>query len=120
DELPANAPANDQSSNIGTVDFVSYSPKDIVLNCSAPTPTVLLLNDHYDSAWRVLVDGQARPLLRCNFIMRGVSLPAGVHKVEFRFRSTDRLLYLSLSSIVLGLVILLALLISGRRLPGKA
>ena len=75
---------------------------------------MLLLNDHYDSNWKVLVDGHPEKLLRCNFIMRGVHLPAGSHRVEFRFEPPYRLLYVSLSGIGIGLLLFLVLLVVGR------
>jgi hypothetical protein len=87
----------------GAVEFVSYAPKHIVLKAQAAMPAVLLLNDKYDSNWQVLVDGHPAPLLRCNFIMRGVSLTAGSHKVEFHFRPPHQGLYVSLAGIALGL-----------------
>ena len=94
--LPA-APAGTTSQSSGTVAFVSYSPKDLVLKADAKQPAVLLLNDKYDPNWQVLVDGHPAPLLRCNFIMRGVSLTPGTHTVEFHFRPPYRGLYVSLA-----------------------
>jgi hypothetical protein len=71
--------------NSGQVGFVSYSPKDIVLRSEASDAGVLLLNDHFDPDWHVTVDGKPDHLLRCNYLMRGVYLPAGAHRIEFRF-----------------------------------
>ena len=78
-ETPAapNPPAAATNENSGTVEFTSYAPTDIKFHTQAATPTVLLLNDQYDPHWRVTVDGKPAPLLRANFIMRGVYLPAG-------------------------------------------
>jgi hypothetical protein len=70
----------------GTVDFADYSPKHIVLKTRAEVASVLLLNDRFDPAWSVTVDGQPASLLRCNYIMRGVQLPPGAHTVEFTFQ----------------------------------
>ena len=78
-ESPAvpNPPAAATNGNSGTVEFTSYAPTDIKFHTQAATPTVLLLNDQYDPNWRVTVDGKPAPLLRANFIMRGVYLTAG-------------------------------------------
>ena len=69
----------------GTVEFVSYTSKHIILKTKAEFPSVLLLNDRFDPAWRVTVDGKPASLLRCNYIMRGVQLTPGAHAVEFTF-----------------------------------
>lgn len=68
----------------------SYSPKRIQMESEADGPTVLLLNDRYHPDWRVFVDGVAAPLLRCNYLMRGVHVPAGQHGIEFRFEPSRR------------------------------
>jgi hypothetical protein len=65
--------------------IVSYAPKEIVLRTQAKSPGVLLLNDRYDPQWTVTVDDRAASLLRCNYLMRGVQVPAGNHTVRFGF-----------------------------------
>jgi len=83
---------------------------------------VLLLNDKYDPNWQVLVDGKAAPLLRCNYIMRGVYLEPGEHAIEFHFKPSVNALYVSLSAIGLGLVLLVVLKVhhkSDARTPGS-
>jgi hypothetical protein len=91
----------------GTVQYVSYAPKRIVLKTAASSPCILLLNDKYDPSWQVTIDGQPAALLRCNYVMRGVYLPAkGEHTVEFRFQPRVLPLYLSVGAMVLGLLLL--------------
>ena len=100
----------------GSVTFTSYAPKEILLEAVAPVPSVLLLNDHFAPDWKVYVDGEQTTLLRCNFIMRGVVVPAGNHQIQFRFSPRLAPLYLSLSAIVTGLFLTgLLLLDSSRR-----
>jgi hypothetical protein len=84
--------------NSGTVEFISYAPKKIVFNANAPAPSVLLLNDKYDANWRVTVDGKPAGLLRCNYLMRGVYLPAGQHTVAFKFTQPNRPLYVTITA----------------------
>jgi uncharacterized membrane protein YfhO len=81
------------------------------LSASSGKPSVLLLNDKFDPDWRVSVDGKPATLLRCNFIMRGVQVPAGNHQIEFRFTPPIKGLCVSLAGIGLavGLVGFLAL-----------
>jgi hypothetical protein len=51
------------------------------------------------------VDGKPDAVLRCNFLMRGVYLPAGAHQVEFHFQPPVKFLYVSLAAIAVGLVL---------------
>jgi len=94
------------NANPGTVVFKSYQPKRIVFSAQAELPVVLLLNDKHHPAWKVFVDGSPQPLLRCNYLMRGVRLEAGAHEVEFRFEPPLGTLYVSFGVLVLGLGLL--------------
>jgi hypothetical protein len=103
----------------GVVEFKSYAPKRILLQAKATSPSVLLLNDKHDPNWQVLVDGKPAPLLRCNFIMRGVFLEPGEHAVEFRFRPPMEAFYVSLAAIALGLPLVGFAIADGRRRPAS-
>lgn len=113
--LPASPATNALNENPGTVEFKSYAPKDIVFTARANAPSVLLLNDKYDPAWRVWVDGKPAALLRCNFIMRGVHLTPGDHTVEFKFSLPMGPFYLTLSAIGVGILLCGFLFFSTRR-----
>jgi hypothetical protein len=95
--------ATANNGNSGNAEYESYSSKRIVLSVKTPTPAVLLLNDKYDPYWSVTVDGKPADLLRCNFIMRGVYLPAaGDHTVIFSFSMPNRPLLITLAAIGTG------------------
>jgi hypothetical protein len=113
-ELP---PPNTASTNAsrGRVEFDHYQPKVIRLKAENAVPSVLLLNDHHHPDWRVYVDGKPAPLLRCNYIMRGVHLTPGVHTVEFRFEPPVRALYVSLAAVVIGAVLCGVLIFGSQR-----
>lgn len=89
----------------GEATVVSHAPKQVVVKTKSPAAGVLLLNDRWHPDWKVVVDGLPAELLRANFIMRGVAVPAGEHTVEFRFEPPHGTLWVSLSAIVVGLVL---------------
>lgn len=118
-EFPTLPSAAAGSENPGEVKFLSYEPKDIVLSANATSGSVLLLNDRFDSNWKVSVDGRLEPLLRCNYIMRGVYLPAGTHKVEFQFVQPMRSFYVSVAAVILWVLLALGLLLFPGPTPSK-
>ena len=103
--LPNTPPAGDTNRSAGNVEFVSYAPKRIALKAKAETASVLLLNDKFDPNWKVKVDGKPQELLRCNYIMRGVQVPAGEHQVEFRYAPSLTGVYVSLGAIVIAIAL---------------
>lgn len=92
----------------GTVTYESYEPRRVVLRARAHAPAVLRLNDKFDPDWHVRVDGQPAPLLRCNYVVRGVLLEPGEHLIEFFHQPPQGPLYISLMAVVTGLTLLLA------------
>ena len=110
--LPSDSATETTNPPAGAVEFVRYAPKDLVLKAEVSAPSVLLLNDHFDPNWKVLVDGRPEQLLRCNFLMRGVHLMPGTHQIEFKFQPPVGLLYVSLTAMASGLLALAFLLVS--------
>ena len=114
--LPA-PPGAATTTNSGSVEYKSYAPKKLVLATKSDLPSVLLLNDKHDPLWKVWIDGKPDTVLRCNFLMRGVFLPAGNHTVEFRFDAPSRGLYISLAGWGLAALLVVLLLVLPKNGP---
>ncbi len=89
-----------------------YAPKQISIKAQSAVGGILLFNDRWHEDWKVTVDGATTPLLKANYIMRGVALKPGEHTVEFRFQPDARPLWISLSAWVVGLACLGLLLLT--------
>ncbi|MEM7204625.1 MAG: YfhO family protein [Planctomycetota bacterium] len=89
-ELVDPAPRAPEASN-RAVRFVRDVPNEIVLDVAEGPAAYLILTDTYMSGWTATVGGQAAHMRRVNLFMRGVYIPAGTTKIEFRYQ-TPRLL----------------------------
>lgn len=65
--------------------IASWRPGEIVVEVNAAGPGVLVLHDTYYPGWTATLDGKPVPILRAEVLFRGVEVPAGLHKVVFRF-----------------------------------
>ena len=102
------------ATDAGTVDFESYSTKDIRFHANVTAPAVLLDNDHFDPNWQAFIDGKPAPLFHANFIMRGLFIEPGQHEVELRFVLPPGPIYITLAGFAIALALVGWLLISKR------
>lgn len=93
-----------------TATISQWQPKRITVQTDSPSAGILLLNERWHPDWKVTVDDQPAELLRANFIMRGVAVPAGQHTVVFQYAPPMRMLWVTLSALLvaLGLTVWLA------------
>jgi hypothetical protein len=95
----------DANADAGTVSISSYEPKDIKLKAQAKTDAVMLFNERTGDSWKVFVDRRQSNVLRCNYLMQGVMVPAGEHVIEFHFAPPIGPLYISLAAFGAGLLL---------------
>jgi hypothetical protein len=63
----------------------SYDAERVSIQAQLDRPGVLLLTDSNYPGWKATVDGQPAPILKANYLFRGVMLGPGSHRVEFRY-----------------------------------
>lgn len=104
---PISAPGNTAGNGINTVSDTKFETRSVSLKVEVAQESILLLNDRHSSSWKVTVDGSERPLLRANYLMRGVQLKPGDKEVVFTFDAPTKYLKITLAAIFgsLGLLI---------------
>ena len=95
-------------------DFVTYA-------VDAKKDELALFSEvYYPKGWQVSIDGEPVEMLRANYTLRALPIPAGKHTVEFRFeprsiRVTDGIAYTALAIILLTLIALIVRTVHGAR-----
>jgi uncharacterized membrane protein YfhO len=87
------------------------------MKADVQVPAVLLFNDKHDPNWKVWVDGQPAPLLKANYLMRGLHLPPGEHEIVWRFQPPTEGLYVSVAAIFAGIILTGLTVVQSRRSP---
>lgn len=63
----------------------------------------------YDAGWKAFIDGKEAPIVKVNYVLRGLQVPAGAHKIAFRFEPQDYLFGRKLTTIfTIALLLLFA------------
>jgi hypothetical protein len=102
-------------------EIVSYRLNDVTVDVDTPGPGLLRLADLWYPDWIATVDGRPAQVLRADDLLRAVPVPAGRHRVVFRYESPSvrRGLVLSLASLVLVLLLFVGdRVLRARRRPG--
>jgi hypothetical protein len=100
----------------GQARLVDYRDEHVTVEADTPQPGVLVLTDTYAPGWKAKVDGKSVPIHRVDYLLRGVQVGAGRHRVEFSYEPAAWRTGLIVS--VLALVALLGLLLATwRRAP---
>ncbi|MFL5730123.1 MAG: YfhO family protein [Cytophagaceae bacterium] len=70
----------------GTIRLTAYKPNDLIYETNNPNPGFAVFSEiYYTEGWTAYLDGKPAPILRANYILRAMEIPAGQHKVEFKF-----------------------------------
>jgi hypothetical protein len=69
----------------GTAAIVDEVPTRVRVAVDMRTPGLLLLADQWYDGWHAYVGGRPAPVLRADYAVRGVVVPAGRGVVEFRY-----------------------------------
>ena len=75
-----------KTDSLAEVVLTAYKPNSLEYVYRSAEPGVLVFSEvYYPHGWKAFVDGEPVPHFRTNWILRGMEVPAGEHRVEFRF-----------------------------------
>lgn len=92
-------------------DVVNYS-----FESTAPQ-FVVFSEVFYDRGWKAFIDNEEAPIVRTNYVLRGLSVPAGKHVIDFKFEPQSYIMgqrITNISQIILVLIFFVALFLEYR------
>ena len=72
----------------GTIKLTKYQPNHMTYESNATSDQLALFSEVWygpNKGWQAYIDGTAVDHIRANYILRGLKVPAGQHKIEFVF-----------------------------------
>ena len=93
----------------GTATILSYKPEHVIIRTESTRSASLILTDTYYPGWQAHIDGNPATIIRTNWTMRGVVVPAGKHTVTMTYKPKSAtygaiLSMISIAGTIIGLV----------------
>src|SRR5690606_6873795 len=67
--------------------LTQYSPNHLIYSSENTHPGLAVFSEmYYPDGWNVYIDGQLKEHFRVDYVLRGLEVPAGKHKIEFKFQ----------------------------------
>ncbi len=79
------SPVDVPTSCSGTAEIIAEIPTCVTVSARTETAGLVVLADLWDQGWRAYLDGKRVPILRANHAVRGVVVPRGTSRLEFRY-----------------------------------
>ena len=100
-----------QETFTGTVEarIVNYQPNQLAIETRADKRGVLVVSEINHPGWEATIDGQPAAIFQTNYLLRGVILPEGSHRVVMRYTAPAVLWGGIISSLAIFLVGMLIL-----------
>lgn len=70
-----------------TIELTEYRPNIMTYTASASAPQFAVFSEiYYEEGWEATIDGEPAEIVRVNYALRGLEVPAGDHTIVFEFR----------------------------------
>jgi hypothetical protein len=75
-----------KSNSSDTIKLLVYKPDNLLYQSNSQTQHLAVFSEiFYDKGWNAYIDGKLAHYGRANYILRAMTVPAGLHKIEFKF-----------------------------------
>ena len=70
------------------ISLITYKPNELVYESSSKSEGLAVFSEIYYNVrdeWKVSIDGKPADMIRVNYVLRGLRIPAGKHNIVFKF-----------------------------------
>ncbi|MEZ4978329.1 MAG: hypothetical protein R2772_03445 [Chitinophagales bacterium] len=94
----------------GSISLTEYEPNRLVYKSQASNKGLAVFSEVWyggNPDWKAWIDGEEVSIIRANYVLRALEIPAGSHDIVMEFKPKAAGSYYSLISSILGLLIIL-------------
>ncbi len=72
-----------------TIKLIDYKANALTFESNTNSKQFAVFSDmYYKDGWIATIDGNTTPIYSVNYVLRGIEIPSGKHKIEFKFEPT--------------------------------
>lgn len=76
-----------ESDTTASINLTSYQPNELVYESNSTTNGLAAFSEiYYAKGWKAYIDNQETEILRVNYVLRALAVPAGKHEIKFEFK----------------------------------
>jgi len=97
-----------KSSPDDTIRLVSYKPNELIYKSVTVNSRLAVFSEiYYPAGWKAFIDKKEVPIIRTDYVLRALIVPAGNHEIIFRFRPASYYMgeKISLASSIIFLIL---------------
>jgi hypothetical protein len=97
----------------GTIKLLSYAPNKLVYSADVKGKQLAIFSEvYYPNGWKAFVDDKEVEIRKVNYLLRGLELAGGKHKIEFKYdskkyRTANSISAISSTILLLGIAFLI-------------
>ena len=96
-----------QPDSTASIKMTSFDNDAISYESSTNAPHVAVFSEIYYKDWKAYIDGKPSSFFKTNYVLRGMVIPAGKHKIDFKFEPASYYLGRTVSNISSWLLFIL-------------
>lgn len=72
--------------SLATIILEKYKPNNLKYHSNNNNAGFAVFSEvYYQDGWVAIIDGKTAPIIRVDYVLRGLQIPAGKHTIEFKF-----------------------------------
>lgn len=110
ESFKASIPSMPVYDSTATIQLVKNEIDQLTYNFNAASNQFAVFSEvYYKSGWKAFIDGKEAPIVKTDYVLRGLAVPAGKHTIELKFEPQG---YLTGKKITLVFTIILAIMLA--------
>jgi len=123
ESFKSSIPFQPEADSAATISLVKNDNDIVTYTFNAASNQFAVFSEvYYENGWKAYIDGKETPIVKVNYVLRGLAVPAGKHDIRFEFKPNGYVKgrkITSIAQVLLGILLLSALFMEWRKRKSK-